>query len=71
MIQKSFFGGAEKFFWTSRRFCFLLVKTTITTHYRAKLIFRPFGVDHPTIFKNFGGPNSYLFFAEIKIRYGI
>jgi hypothetical protein len=68
--SKNLFGGAEKIFGTFRHFYFLLVKTTITTHYRAKLIFRLFGVDHPTICKTFGGPNRYIFFAEIKIRYG-
>jgi hypothetical protein len=40
-------------------------------HYRTKVFFLLFGVDHPTISKNFGGRNNYLFFAEIKIQYGI
>jgi hypothetical protein len=42
-VSKKLFGGTETNFWTFRRFWFLLVKTTITSHYWAKLSFRPFG----------------------------
>lgn len=65
--SSNFLGGAKTF----RHFSYLQVKVAITIHYRAKLIFRPFGVDYPEFSNIFGGPDNYSFFAETKIRYGI
>jgi hypothetical protein len=45
---------------------FSAYKTTVTTHHCPKLIIRRSGVDRQITFKNFGGPNNYLFSAEIK-----
>jgi hypothetical protein len=68
--SKNLFGEAKGNFRTVyRRYIFYAVKHTNTTH-RAKMLFHLFSVDLQTISKNFGGPNNYLFSAQIEDRYG-